>query len=128
VECLKYLIEYKAEIDKRDEFVFPCSNLRTPLYMACISGHGSAVQELIDNGADVSIPDRHYWFPVHRAALWSHISILRMLIKAGADVNAEDEVVHDLVMELLLILLETLALGCKMGSFRSGRASSQCRC
>jgi ankyrin repeat protein len=94
VECLKYLIEYKADIDKRDEFVFPYSHLRTPLYMACISGHGAIVQELIDSGADVSIPDRHYWFPIHRAALWSHVSVLRILIKAGADVNAEDEVIQ----------------------------------
>lgn len=64
---------------------------RSPLYLACISGHALIVQELINSGADPAMPDLHYWYPIHRATLWSHINVMRVLIKAGADVNMEDD-------------------------------------
>jgi ankyrin repeat protein len=119
VDCLKFLIEKKAELDKRDEvspkvnlfFSFECrpfSCYRTPLYMACISGNVQVVQELINAGADPSAPvllvfmidtfiffalrsSSIFWFPIHRAALWSHIDVMKVLIASNVDVNAEDE-------------------------------------
>ena len=102
IECVKYLLKSKAEVDKRDEvcfhlimFLFRSSSFfashRSPLYLACISGHALIVQELINAGADPAMPDLHYWYPIHRATLWSHINVMRVLIKAGADVNMEDD-------------------------------------
>jgi ankyrin repeat protein len=128
------------------KFVFsafcpPCSHLvslfphRTPLYLACISGHAAIAEALIEAGADPSTPvcfelmidmffsnllrsfDRN-WFPIHRATLWSHILVMRVLIKANVDTNIEDEVVFNLLMALFVRSLEAHSSRRKMGPLR----------
>jgi ankyrin repeat protein len=76
---------------------------RTPLYMACVSGHAQVVQYLIELVSDpslavcfefmigISLPFKINWSTLHRATLWSHTPVMKLLIKAGVEVNGEDE-------------------------------------
>lgn len=84
VECIQYLLDNKAEIDKTDEFE------RTPFYMTCISGYLNAASLLLENGANPNIKDMHGWSPLHRAVLWEHVGIINLLIQKGIDPNVTD--------------------------------------
>ena len=61
-----------------------------PLHTAAGMGHASAVQTLLDCGADANLRDGDGGSALHWAALRGHSNAIAVLIGGGADVNARD--------------------------------------
>jgi len=59
---------------------------RRSFHAACLSGHLSIVQLLIESGSDVSA----VWTPLHLASSNGHLSVVKYLIESGSDVSAVD--------------------------------------
>lgn len=62
----------------------------TPLLLAVFRGNMEMVRFLVENGADVNLPDVHRRSPLHYAASHEHNDIQKYLTDKGADVNAKD--------------------------------------
>ena len=65
----------------------------TPLHCAVWKGHQSAVEFMLERGADVHAHNQNdHWgtTPLHAAAHANQTAIAEMLIARGADVNAVD--------------------------------------
>ncbi len=72
-------------IDLKDELG------RTPLHVATINGHLSAVNVLIKGGAEVNIKDRLKGStPLHYAAFYNYPKIVKFLLSRRADANIQD--------------------------------------
>jgi len=84
VERVKLLLILGADINERTNFTYP-------LYEACVRGHVEMVQVLIDRGANVNTPGKHWQVdstPLHIACGHGHTDIARLLLECGAEVNA----------------------------------------
>lgn len=65
----------------------------TPLHCAVWKGHQSAVEFMLERGADVNAQNQNdHWgtTPLHAAAHANQAAIAALLIEKGADVNAHD--------------------------------------
>lgn len=66
----------------------------TPLHLAAFFGRESAVQLLLELGADANVVARHETLrvaPLHSAAAGGHASIVGLLLEAGADSNVRQQ-------------------------------------
>jgi ankyrin repeat protein len=72
---IEILIEYGALIDSRTK-----NNFRTPLHMACLRGHFSAIQTLLTSGAEADAKDIDMNTPCHFVAEFGHRDCLRFLL------------------------------------------------
>ncbi|KAL8974194.1 MAG: hypothetical protein Q9197_001568 [Variospora fuerteventurae] len=83
VECAKALLQgsgaQKANTEL-EESVFGW----TPIFIACVEGHLSIVELLIDAGADVGRADTSGWTAQEHAALRGHIDIAEKLVVSAA--------------------------------------------
>lgn len=66
----------------------------TPLIIACHSQQAPMIEFLLENGADVDIPERFGKAAVHHAAFIDSLQIMDILIKHGANVNIIDVFSH----------------------------------
>jgi|GEM_PF-2676506 len=63
----------------------------TFLHKACFANKQAIVEKLIENGANVNLPDEEFnGAPLHYAALAGHANIVRLLVENGADINHKD--------------------------------------
>lgn len=62
------------------------------LHIACALGHQPAVQQLLEQGADVSIRDSNGATALHEAAYKGCTTIFKLLLNHGADISAQDGV------------------------------------
>lgn len=79
---MKFLISNGAQVN--------CDDYMTPLHRAAYAGDTSAVQLLIDHGANVHIEDFLGYTALHYASGHGHIQIVKMLLENGADVNIKN--------------------------------------
>ncbi|RMD43566.1 hypothetical protein DV735_g1559, partial [Chaetothyriales sp. CBS 134920] len=63
----------------------------TPLFIACVDGHYSVVELLIDCGAEVEKADLSGWTPREHAALRGHIDIAARLAEFAVDIDSGSE-------------------------------------
>ncbi|KAI0090165.1 ankyrin repeat-containing domain protein [Irpex rosettiformis] len=61
------------------------------IWVAASDGDLERVQELVQSGLSVNIPDPNTYTPMHAAASYGHIHVLEYLIAQGGDVNITDE-------------------------------------
>ena len=83
IDCLKFLIQVKAELNRRNNLGL------TPLHMA-IMQHGASIDyvaALVTAGADVDICDKQGNAPLHTAVCWNRIESGNALLEAGANPN-----------------------------------------
>ncbi|XP_038642996.1 BRCA1-associated RING domain protein 1 [Scyliorhinus canicula] len=73
----------------------------TPLHIASIKGDITAVEQLLDNGANPNIKDNAGWTPLHEACNHGHVEIVELLLKFGVLLNTpgyqNDSPLHDAV-------------------------------
>ncbi len=69
-------------LDKRDAYQ------RTPLHSAARYGAKSAIQFLIEKGADLSARDEYGNTPLHLAVLHCHDEAVELILRANPDLNA----------------------------------------
>ena len=79
VEDLRLLIEYGADLNRRDKFGRGC------LHWATMLNHIECVRELIKAGAEIICVGN--WQPLHEAAKAGHNDIIKVLLDAGCDVK-----------------------------------------
>jgi len=79
---LKLLLDHGAKVDARDR------EERTPLMLACRSGHVEAATILLDHGADLNAVDVEQGNAIHFAAGAGQVEIARLLVSRGADVKS----------------------------------------
>ena len=91
-EMVELLIKFKANIN---QIVVPFSSNSsstflhdTPLNWAVREGLEEIVKVLIDNGADLEIPDNQKLTPLLKAIMWKKNRICKLLISSGANVHA----------------------------------------
>ena len=91
-EMVKLLIKFRANIN---QIVVPfASNSsspflhHTPLLLAVSEGLEDIVKVLINNGADLEIPDDKKVTPLLKAIMWKKNRISKLLISNGANVHA----------------------------------------
>ncbi|KIJ04466.1 hypothetical protein PAXINDRAFT_94682, partial [Paxillus involutus ATCC 200175] len=70
-----------ADLNMQDQ------SLGTPLHSACLGGHISIVELLVQKGVDVNVQGSNSCTPIHLACLGGHISIVKLLLRMGADLN-----------------------------------------
>lgn len=70
VECVRLLLESKAEVDMMS------GNRETPLRVAARQGHTECVRVLLAHGADVNI--RQCYSPLHCACLHAHLQCVEV--------------------------------------------------
>ncbi|KAI1006516.1 Glycerophosphocholine phosphodiesterase [Podosphaera aphanis] len=76
-DCAEELLRQKANfelVDKKFSW--------TPLHVACVDGHLSIVELLIQAGADLKKPDASGWTAKEHAALRGHMEIARRILSA----------------------------------------------
>ena len=84
-DVVKYLIENKAKITKKDKFK------RTPLLHAVRGGHIKIVSYLLTKGAEFDQPDSSNNTPLHYACASGFKNIVELLLKAGASPNPSND-------------------------------------
>lgn len=76
---VQLVIENRANVNDK--------NGRSPLIMACKSGHDNVVGRLIAKGADVNLCDASGFSPLAVASSHGHESIVHFLVENGSNVN-----------------------------------------
>ncbi|XP_078260604.1 BRCA1-associated RING domain protein 1 isoform X2 [Rhinoraja longicauda] len=73
----------------------------TPLHIASIKGDVTAVEQLLENGANPNIKDNAGWTPLHEACNHGHVKVAQLLLQFGVLVNTpgyeNDSPLHDAV-------------------------------
>ncbi|KAK5445148.1 Glycerophosphocholine phosphodiesterase [Exophiala xenobiotica] len=77
-ECAALLLE-GTDIQKADTELCESTYAWTPLFIACVDGHLSIVELLIEYGADLDRVDSSGWNAKEHAALRGHVSIAQRL-------------------------------------------------
>lgn len=82
---VEVLLEDGADIEAHD------GDHRTPLTLACISGHGAIASRLIERHADINTKDYLRRTPLHHASQKGHTSVAQTLLVTGASkINGRD--------------------------------------
>lgn len=90
VECAKLLLEGRDE--QRANIELPEKTYGwTPLFIACVDGHLSIVELLIEYGADLERLDSSGWDAKEHAALRGHVNIARRLDSFVPEDQSESE-------------------------------------
>lgn len=76
------------------------NNHDTPLTLACVGGHASAVELLIKRGADVEHRDKKGFTPLILAATGGHTEVCKILLEHGCKVDAQSERTKDTALSL----------------------------
>ena len=84
MECARILLA-GSNSQKADFELTENSFAWTPLHIACVDGHLSIVELLIDAGADLNKPDASGWKPREHAALRGHLVIAEKLAEASLE-------------------------------------------
>jgi ankyrin repeat protein len=63
---------------------------REELHYRALEGDVEGVQDRLEAGDAVSLPDRGGWTPLHFAAQDGHTEVARVLLRGGAAVDARD--------------------------------------
>ena len=82
VGVVRLLLEYEAEVNRRDTDLIP------PLHLAATAGHEVVVQLLLQYEAELERQDSTVGTPLHYAARWGQEKVVEVLLEWGADVNA----------------------------------------
>jgi ankyrin repeat protein len=69
------------------DFVDPRAANRTPLHVACGSGHLETIKILLEHCANIHILDRYGYTPFHRAARMGHLEVVIYLENKIADID-----------------------------------------
>lgn len=77
-ECAKILVDGSPD-QKANVNLVEKTFAWTPLFIACVDGHQSVAQLLIEAGADLEKPDLSGWTPKEHAALRGHLDIAKIL-------------------------------------------------
>ncbi|KIJ06606.1 hypothetical protein PAXINDRAFT_91740 [Paxillus involutus ATCC 200175] len=75
LEVVKTLLDYPNTIINPDD-----QSLGTPLHSACLGGHISIVELLVQKGADVNMQGSNSCTPIHLACSGGHVSIVKLLL------------------------------------------------
>lgn len=86
VACVEALINASNHETNDDDM-----DGRTPLLLACFSGHHQAVQVLMSLGSDVSRRDDEHWTALMLAAAGGHALVMKILLENHASVNDVDK-------------------------------------
>lgn len=65
-------------------------DVRTPLILACISGHECVVVRLIQRKADTIVKDTHHQTQIHHPSQKGHALVVKVVLSHGLAVNARD--------------------------------------
>lgn len=84
VAAVDILIKGGAQINVRDNL------FQTPVFLAALNGR-SVLKDLIENGADLNLPDDKGRTPLHASILSSHLFAAIILIQHKANINTADE-------------------------------------
>ena len=103
LDCVKVLLNYKADIEEQGESFIDCYNeldklwdyteSALPLFFAAGTGHLDILSYLFEQGANVnasSSSDDFWSTPLIVALITGHIDAFTFLIDKGADVNLQD--------------------------------------
>ena len=89
LDCVKLLLKYKAEVNRKDES--DISNERwTPLGVAATNGHVDVVKFLVANGADVNSCTNYNCTPLMLASQNGHVNVVTILVEYGAKMDLQD--------------------------------------
>lgn len=83
VSAVRRRIEQKDDLNKADARF----GIR-PLHWASLVGSPDVVRVLIENGADVNLPNADGNGPLHAASFLGHSSVVEILLQSGADPNS----------------------------------------
>lgn len=83
LEVMKAMVEDGMDVNYRGLF-----RERTAIEEAAGKGHLEVVEYLIEQGAEVDIPDHFGYTALHKAALGGYDAIVKLLIEKKANVNA----------------------------------------
>ena len=84
IQAIELLLRFHAQINQRDH------DLQTAVFQTVKYGR-SALLTLINNGADLNIPDMNNKFPLHASLEKDYLFALKALVKYRANVNCEDK-------------------------------------
>jgi len=86
VDCVKFLIEHKANLNCRDQ------RGQTPVSWACCNGKDDCLQLLLDAGADCTIVDIFGQTPLHYACGQYFLSCTKLILQAVPHIiNSRDD-------------------------------------
>lgn len=114
------------------------------LQAACMAGHDTIVQTLLEHHTDVNAQGGHFGNALHAASAEGHDTIVQMLLEHHADANAQGGYFsnalhaasaegHDKMLQMLLeqiidVNAEADGLGYALEAFFSTKTTSQYRC
>ncbi|MGB3514867.1 MAG: ankyrin repeat domain-containing protein [Elainellaceae cyanobacterium] len=86
-KIIELLLEYGAETDIVVESIPVIGDIITPLSIAARRGNLSAVNSLLNGGANINFMHPIGFSPLHESIVNNHIKIFRLLIDNGADIH-----------------------------------------
>ena len=93
LDIVKLLLKIEAPIDSTissKRSILTPNWTKNALRAACLGGHVSTVEVLIEKGPDIN--GRGVMPPLHSAASYNHTIVVDLLLKNGANVNARDTI------------------------------------
>ncbi|XP_056007575.1 uncharacterized protein LOC125666226 isoform X2 [Ostrea edulis] len=81
------IVATKQTVGRRTFELQSGTNGYTPLHEACQVGDDTAVQQLLQNGADINVYDNEGFNPLHIACKEGHHSTVQILLNNGANIN-----------------------------------------